>query len=366
MKHVLNWVFAQCDGRQPCVRCQRASADCLYKKRQRELITDLLAEIERLKNENAEKDKLLETFAFSHDVETCKTVIQNLKDGNKSRQDVLVAMDSKTRSDNVPFSNQRERAVATGSVHLDTEPTVCSYCSCRLRPWQLSRSSRYFLRFAEATATLSSPGLPSPVSLPSFYVNRDAAQSQADSWTTFGLTGAYLGRLFSALATWDCLPFCIVCEVPFTKNFATGSRDFCSQALVNALLALAIRVVIETENETEPPPANCLGSKQVFDDADKILRKGEQPSHLPDIQALGILSIYEISCGRKAEAEKLAQLFYSSVIDLCDRESLEEKDEQYVLVRTTAYCGAVSLIRYEVLLSFASLVCQSTSTECFD
>ena len=100
--------FIQCDGRQPCFRCQKAAAGCLYQKRQRGHITDLLAEIERLRKDNAEKDKLLEIIMFSHNVETCKNIIQNLKNGNKSRQDVSAAMHSKIRCHSFQVGNQEE------------------------------------------------------------------------------------------------------------------------------------------------------------------------------------------------------------------------------------------------------------------
>lgn len=342
--------FGQCDGREPCSRCQRASVDCFYEKRQREVILDLLAEIEQLKKENAEKDKLLETICFSHDVETCKTVIQRLKDGNQSMQAVLQTTDSRhTNSGRPQAGNQQQASTMIGLVDLDIEPATCQYCSCRLRPWNFPHCSPSDMsRSAEATVTLSAPGLPTPASLPSLPTHGDDVQSQTDDWTKRGLARAYVRQLFAALLSWDYLPFCIVCEAPFLRAYDSGSSQFCSSALVNALLALAIRVIIETENETVPP-TNCFGSSQFFDDAEAALAKGGQLSHLPDIQALGILSIYQISCGRETEAQMLAQLFFSSITGLCNQQSLAgEKDEQYILVRTTTYCGAVSLIRYEI------------------
>lgn len=255
-------------------------------------------------------------------------------------------------SDSFQVGNRGQRVTPTGLANLDIGPKICSYCSYRISPWNFSHPSD-LNRSAEAVATLSAPGLPAPVRLPTPSINKDAAQSQTQNWEILGLEKAYVRQLFNALAKWDCLPFCIICEAPFLQAFDAGSSQFCSSALVNALLALAIRVIVETENETGSPPLNFPGSKQVFKNVEEILRRDVQPSHLPDIQALGMLSIYELSCGRETEAQALAQSFLSSITDLCDQQSLsEEKDKQYMLVCNNTYCGATSLVRYGVYASF--------------
>jgi predicted RNA-binding protein len=87
------------------------------------------------------------------------------------------------------------------------------------------------------------------------------------------------------------------------------------------------------------------GDGAVFsEDILKIEVHGPNEEHLTIIDVLGIFRtttqgttkddmvmvkdvvrgyIYEISCGHKAQAETLAQLFCSSIISLCDRESFE-------------------------------------------
>lgn len=150
-----------------------------------------------------------------------------------------MAMDSKTGCDNFPVDNQGKRAITTELVNLDIGPATCPYCFCRIRPWNFNRSPRDFSRSTQAAVTLSAPGLPTPVSLPSLYVNENADQLQTNGWMTLGLARVYVRQLFSALIIWDCLPCCIFCEAPFMQSFDTGSSQFCSQGLVNALIALA-------------------------------------------------------------------------------------------------------------------------------
>lgn len=285
-----------------------------------------------MERENAEKDKLLQSIGFNYDDETCSRIIGKLKDTNDVRQHILQAMDSKQNTSNCFEELHRgEKSAATGADSVGVGPAICPFCSCRLLPWNFSRNDS-LIRATEATAMLSAEGLSTPVSLPSRFRNGDDSRSQADNWTTLGLQSVYVRRLFTILVTWDCLPFCIICEAPFLKAFDAGSSQFCSSALVNALTALAIRVIIETETETEtgtetrPPSANCLRSQQFFDNVNARLEDGKMPTHLPDIQALGILSIYQICSGRETEAKTLAHLFLSSITDLYNRHSLTTEE----------------------------------------
>jgi hypothetical protein len=311
-----------------------------------------------LRKDNADKTKVLEAIILNRAIESSRYVTQRLKDGNEAQQDILKVTNSK-HDDSDGFQVHNREAPPTRPTELDIRPEICSYCHRDVQPWKFSPYQRDADKSVDATATLSAPGLPTPIALPSFSVNEDAGQSQTDDWTTFGLGKPYMKQLFEALATWDCLPFFIISETPFLQAFEAAAGQFCSSALVNALLALSIRVVIETVDNTEPP-ANCLRSKQAFDTAEEILRKCGRPKHLPDIQALGILSIYEISCGRETEAQMLAQLFLSSITDLCNRHSVsEEVDKQFILVRNTTYCGAASLIRYGLYRLFFFRIARS-------
>lgn len=128
-------------------------------------------------------------------------------------------------------------------------------------------------------------------------------------------------HLLDALLTWDYLPFCLLCKDSFLRDYHGGSARYCSSAPVNALLALATRVLNENDG-------SALSSS------------------LSDIQAFGILSLYQISCGRAPEAQELAEAFASSITDLCSREPLAGTRDEYARARATTYCGAISLIRY--------------------
>jgi hypothetical protein len=132
-------------------------------------------------------------------------------------------------------------------------------------------------------------------------------------------------------------------------DFHSGSTRFCSSTLVHAILALATRLVNEKQDDTGVPSSGWLRSKIFFDEAKSEVHNGGSLSdRLPDIQALGILSLYEFRCGQETQAQTLAQEFLTSITEHCQRKSTmgEEGDVQYARVRTSTYCGAVLLSRY--------------------
>ncbi|KAH7110017.1 putative nitrate assimilation regulatory protein nirA [Dactylonectria estremocensis] len=170
-----------------------------------------------------------------------------------------------------------------------------------------------------------------------------------DTWTRTGWTRAHLRHLFDALTTWDYLPFSLLCKDQFLQDYQSGSSRFCSSALVHAVLALASRLINENDDDARLLPSGWLGSKMFLDEAEAILQARGPLNRLPDIQALGILSLYQMRCGREAEAHELAEAFVASITELCQREPLMDKEkEQYSRARATTYCGAVSLVRADL------------------
>lgn len=78
-----------------------------------------------------------------------------------------------------------------------------------------------------------------------------------------------------------------------------------------------------------------------------MLQTVQKIDGLPDIQALGMLSLYLLRRGQEVEAQELAEKFVVSIGDLCQRPFRE--DEDYVKARKITYCGAVTLARYAVI-----------------
>ena len=186
------------------------------------------------------------------------------------------------------------------------------------------------------------------LSLPELPLDAYSSESHVDTWTRTGWTKAHIRHLFDALHTWDSLPFCIVSKEVFIRDYNSGSDQFCSTLLVHALLALATRIINENKDDVTVVPAGWFGSRYCFEETETISQWGQPPNNLPNTQALGVLSLYQLRCGRESEAHRLAKAFATRITELCRHEPLVGKEQQYARIRAASYCSAISLPRYDV------------------
>lgn len=190
------------------------------------------------------------------------------------------------------------------------------------------------------------PEQPTILSLPPLPIDAYTSQSRSDIWTHMGWSTAHIRHLFDVLFAWDYLPFCLLCKDLFLQDYHNGSDRFCSVALVYSILALATRLINEYADDNGVLPSGWLGSGIFFERAQAIAWDSKRLG-LPDIQALGIISLYHLRCGREAEAQESAEACAAAITQLCQHEHLTGREnEEYAMVRATTYCGAVSLARY--------------------
>lgn len=165
----------------------------------------------------------------------------------------------------------------------------------------------------------------------------------------------------------DYLASCIFCKDSFLRDFAAGCGRYCSSALVNALLALSLRStdcneeltdhhigacqVQETQEQASSdgavPSKHLANSVFFFREADVCVGNSDLTKSLPDVQALGMLALYQVSLGCEAEAQNLAEAFLDAVTELCLQHisELDNRKDGYQQACATTYCGAVSLLR---------------------
>ncbi|KJZ70842.1 hypothetical protein HIM_09756 [Hirsutella minnesotensis 3608] len=279
-------------------------------------------------------DRRLRELSFAHDMEACQIAVQMLKDRNHLCNDV-----EKGRNAHSPIIG-----APAETIHSAVGPAVCSTCFCRLRPWNISDHMFDLRRTTKASITLSMHGLPTPVSLPP-YAKGALETSHTNDWTYTDLTKSDVRMMIDALRTWDYLPFCLICEELFFESFDAGFGQFSSKALVDSLLALAIRVLIEDGNDAMNLAVDCPGSRSFSNSVESALGASERLVTLPDIQALGILALYQLTCGNESGALSRAQSCMRSISDLCVEQASRDSDEMYTRSRTTTYCAAMSLVR---------------------
>ncbi|UNI22306.1 hypothetical protein JDV02_008206 [Purpureocillium takamizusanense] len=386
---------AKCDGEDPCERCKEAGLECLFDHSRRESKDDLRAEIERLRRTNERSDALLDALSSMDDADTYHMVAQGLMDGTVTRLSIYNDLPGHMRVSGAPLSisagiiaqaihGNSQATSSTDASVSDIRPSTCPHCSGAL-PSASATDDTYSDGFSGRTSerlrsvdTLSetnrittTPGsgagsVPSQLS-----TSGDENLHGAASWTRTGWSVAKVRDHLESLLTWDYLPFCLLCKDPFLRDFSSGEGRYCSRALVNSLLALSMQVLGEhphacpqrrrSDQENHPVTAAEIGSfssatsdsQALYEEAEALINGQGRPGSLPDIQALGMLALYQVSCGREAEARELSESFAAAMTELCLREppAADKHGSQDALVRATTYCGAISLVRILKLLT---------------
>lgn len=265
-------------------------------------------------------------------------------EGNEPRRDSMEGLyedpgSSSAFPSQASFSQGTSRTESTGPS--STQPAVDPPCFDQLLSWRTCRAG-----FDDSH---EGPQPSTVLSLPPLPLDAYASQPRTDIWTDTGWTAAHIRHLFDVLLTWDYLPFCLLSKDMFLQDYYSGSDRMCSSALVHAILALATSMVNEHGDSDEVLPTGWLGSRIFCEKAEAIVRDNKQTSSIPDAQALGVLALYHLRCGREAEALEAAESFVTIITKLCKYAPLTSiEDQQYTRVRAATYCSAVSLTRYAI------------------
>jgi hypothetical protein len=343
----------KCDGEPNCARCQNAGLKCIYDQRKAVSKESLRVEVKRLERLQCENDTLLEALSSDPGSFVTTLILQALKRGDSresiARQVKKMNADEARSSargslslendvmDSEPTTSSSQYSIrhSTGSVMNDDNCSSISMCdtkdSTRPSPVELLEPLD---PVAEALANGSGP------------LNPDV-----DPWTKSGWPKSHVRELVDFVLERDGMLFCLLRKDLFHQDFENGGTQYCSAALVNALLALATRIKQQDPGVNQPlhfsQQGLMGGSDGFFAEALTLLPKnGSRPNNLADIQALGILALYEASSDHEVGMQKLADEFATAMNDLCLREvSLQLKANSYESVRANTYCGSISLLR---------------------
>jgi len=315
----------QCDGASPCKRCQEAHECCVYDFGRLQSKAVLRAQVEELQRSNLDS---------KGQIRALQSTIQSIVgEGESSDAAGREADDS---------PGQRSASSRAASAAVAAGDSARSLCFKRLLPWRLT-----FARSADCNTPTRSPDPSTILSLPPRPLDVYASQSHIDVWTRTGWTVAHIRHLFDVLGAWDSLAFCLLSRDVFLRDYQNGSGRFCSSALVHALIALSARLVNGDNDNKDVLPSGWVGSKIFRDEAAAILDGTRGPGELPDVQALGILSLYHLRLGQEADAQRLAEALLAGVTELCQRGHSGYNNDQaeYSKALATTYCSAVSLVR---------------------
>lgn len=171
----------------------------------------------------------------------------------------------------------------------------------------------------------------------------DGGFPASSAWTNITADGGLVKHLLALYFCWEYPTFASLSKEHFLKDFEDGRIRFCSSILVNALLALGCRFSTKPSTRAVPHDPYTSGD-HFFREALRLYN--EEPDHhkLTTIQALGIMSIREASCGRDSESWYYAGQSIKLAIEMGLHEIQENgMDDDQTAVQAATFWGAFAL-----------------------
>jgi hypothetical protein len=134
------------------------------------------------------------------------------------------------------------------------------------------------------------------------------------------------------------------------RDFQHGRHRYCSSILINALLALGCRFSTQPNTRANPNDPKTSGD-HFFKESLRLLYRETNHHTLTTIQALGIMSIREASCGRDSESWYYAGQSVRLAIEMGLHRISDEGDEDELAVQAATFWGAFALDQYVLIVS---------------
>ncbi|KJZ74301.1 hypothetical protein HIM_06307 [Hirsutella minnesotensis 3608] len=394
---------AKCDGQKPCGRCKsQKDVDCVYEIPVRQSKENLRNEIEGLRSRQRSSDVV---FAALVRPDLWEEVLRRLRSGHavenisewlsgavSTRPSLSAPGDHEPGSSSVlrlgaiTSSNTTTPSTATfppgsagGALDVSGKnispltahpPQVLGDLSHN-SPWHFSSQSQAGSARSNSHSDVSSwahdlrgpphvrvgswaegmphrdrttDGLPryrgleqvlSPLSEPN-------SRTQTSAWTNITKDINLVQHLLALYFCWEYPTFASLSKEHFLQDFQSGRHRYCSPILVNALLALGCR--FSTHPMTRANPANPYTSgDHFFKESQRLLNQETDHHTLTTIQALGIMSIREASCGRDSESWYYAGQSIRLAIEMGLNRVHDDHDEDEHAVRSATFWGAFAL-----------------------
>ncbi|GAB1313681.1 C6-zinc finger TF, regulator of conidiation [Madurella fahalii] len=399
----------KCDGQLPCRRCRSRGEECSYEDKKWRTKDHLRSEIERLRAEQKQGHALLRALT-NNDPARWEIVLRRLRAGEPPDaiaewihsstglsgppcrsssqahpeppypgslpQHVLSSFRTATALGGESAFHKRFQVSASGSVggashdpragvaftpqstgRSHSKPSFDSASRgsfsadgspmrrLSIRDYRPPQSPLAFLLApsglpATLLDTQRRPQLP-PLEVPGGPIFRIWTKVTSDARLVQRLLGGFFASSLHHLS--------LVSQPQFMRDFREGTSRYCSEALVNAILGTACRLL---------NPTSQLISKVSFGDAfigeaKGLLAAEEDHVSLPSIQALGVLALAEMCQGNEDEAGDLARESVRACIRfvLQTQHRHHDDDDDFRVVRALVYCGGFSLIRALRLLT---------------
>ena len=166
------------------------------------------------------------------------------------------------------------------------------------------------------------------------------------TWTSVTSNGAFVEHLLALYFCWEYPTFASLSKEHFLGDFKAGNPRHCSSLLVNAILALGCRFSSQAAARSDPSDFQTAGN-HFFAEAVRILELQKDRHVLTTVQAIGLMSIREASCGRTSQSLFLSgqsiRLAVEMGLHLNPDHGGPVVDEDEQAVRSATFWGAFSL-----------------------
>lgn len=165
----------------------------------------------------------------------------------------------------------------------------------------------------------------------------------AEAWTRVTDDSRLVQHLLALYFCWEYPTFASLSKEHFLKDFQDGRTRYCSSVLINALLALGCRFSSHPSTRATPDDPSTSGD-HFFKECVRLLREEDDHYRMTTIQALGLMSIREASCGRDSESWYYAgqSMRLTLEMGLHVNDSGGDDDDE-TAVRSATFWGAYSL-----------------------
>lgn len=162
------------------------------------------------------------------------------------------------------------------------------------------------------------------------------------TWTNITNDSGLVQHLLALYFCWEYPTFASLSKEHFMKDYVHGRHRYCSPILVNALLALGCRFSTQPSTRANPNEPRTSGD-HFFKEALRLLYRESNNHTLTTIQALGIMSIREASCGRDSESWYYAGQSVRLAIEMGLHRLNHDGDEDELAVQAATFWGAFAL-----------------------
>jgi hypothetical protein len=163
-------------------------------------------------------------------------------------------------------------------------------------------------------------------------------------WTKVSLSDTVIEHLLLLYFCWEYPIFSGLSKRHFVKDFNTGQARYCSSLLVNAILAVGCRFSDRVEARMDPDDSETAGV-HCYAEAERLLSMCRRERSVTVVQAMGLMSTWNASCGhyRKARFYAGQSIRIAVEMGLHQERDIEEMSEDTREVRNTAFWGTFML-----------------------